>query len=198
MERALETQRVKLLRLLAGWVAVVEVLSLGPLQIELPRWVRSFFVSILTRAEFAAQSLVFVSACLSRKNGSRGSVREGSAASREMPRAVPIGCADDVPSTKALLHRMNALRALLRGLRRHRFRLTQRRAVGRNPRSVGCSRSLRDRWIMLAPWPVRDARVIQPKVERPPDKSCQLSVRSLDVPPPDFGREATVFAKCCG
>jgi len=62
IERALETQRVKLLRLLTGWFAVVVLLSVGPF--AAPRWARVFLDDLLVRAEFAAQCLVRVSAGL--------------------------------------------------------------------------------------------------------------------------------------
>ena len=194
MERALETQRVKLLRLLAGWVAVVEIVSMGPLQIELPHWMRSFLASLLTRAEFATQNLVFVSACLAVKRGSRDSMRPG-------PTVPPVSSqrdeSDAVPSTKALLHRMQVLRALLRDLPRHGFRLT-RRAARKAPTAKGF-RSVRDGLRASASWGLSEEIAAPGRVARPPDKSLAMirlgRSRSLSS---DAGWEARVVRRANG
>ena len=68
-KRALETQRVKLLRLLAGWVFMLGILSGGPFALPVPRWVRAFFETLVIRAEYAAQSLVQVSVYLNTSAG---------------------------------------------------------------------------------------------------------------------------------
>jgi len=160
MERALETQRVKLLRLLAGWLAVVEIVSVGPLRLELPGWARSFLLSLLIRAEFAAQCLVLVAASLAVKNGS---------AKRHpapLPFVKPVGCADDVPSTEMLLRRMRSLRALLNDLSRHGARLLKKRAKR--------SRPVRGSRVVFAAPCLRDWALADRRIERPPDK-CRMS-----------------------
>ncbi len=56
-ERALETQRLRLLRLVAGLVVLVGVLSLGPVSKGFSGWTCRFVGSILSRAETAARYL---------------------------------------------------------------------------------------------------------------------------------------------
>jgi len=159
-ERALETQRAKLLRLLAGWLALVGLMSGGPLRIEVPRWLRVFLVSLVTRAELAAQSLVVVAACVAARNGGRA--LELHPASLPFKRLVsPV---DDVPSTQELLRRMTALRALLENLPRHGMRLLRRarQKTGRSMWWIVCEAAISPHLVLA------DSRI-----ERPPDKSVR-------------------------
>ena len=64
IERTLETQRITLLRLLAGLAWLVVFASLAPAVSMVPHWVRRYVVSVLRRAEAAANNMLFVSACL--------------------------------------------------------------------------------------------------------------------------------------
>jgi len=111
LEAALETQRIALLRLLSRWFAVVGFLSGGPfalaLPYSLPRWICSYFDTLLIRAELAAQCLVQASVCL---QSGRGDV-----VSAPPPVRRQTG---DVPSLETLLRRMVALRNLLETLPR--------------------------------------------------------------------------------
>jgi hypothetical protein len=158
LERALETRRVRLLRLLTGWLAVVAMLSGGPLAVPLPRSVRAVFADLLIRAELAAQYMVYVSARLQ----ARGEVAKIFAQS---PRLFPVALAvDEVPSTAALLRRMRALRRLLWDLPRRGRRLLRHlrlKAMGRAAKPDASARSATD--LTLPQW-------IAPCVEHPPDK----------------------------
>ena len=69
LERNIETQRLKLLRLLAGWIAMLEVLSFGPVALPVPRWVRAFFDKVLVRAELSAQFLMRATALMHAADG---------------------------------------------------------------------------------------------------------------------------------
>jgi len=164
MERALEIQRVKLLRLLAGWFAIVGFLSAGPLRLELPRWMRAFFAALLIRAEFAAQSLVWVAACVAAKKTASPSTQLHAAS---LPFIKPIASGDPVPSTQALLHRMKALMALLENLPRHGLRLLRRRVRGKSkqPRLAAEWRS--DSGSSLS----RVRGLADQRIDRPPDKA---------------------------
>jgi len=63
-ERALETQRLRLLRHVARLGALVAFMSFGPLSNRLPRWVRSLVIYLLRPAEDAANCMVQVMICL--------------------------------------------------------------------------------------------------------------------------------------
>jgi len=160
LERALETQRVRLLRLLTGWFAVVAVMSGGPFAVALPRWVRAVFADLLVRAELAAQCLVQVSARL--QAGDRWGFVEDASSS-----FVPLDAAgrtDDVPSTAALLRRMRALRRLLQNLPHFGRRLLRRLDVGEARVFFGVAPAHDCRT------PAASPQWIAPGIERPPDR----------------------------
>jgi len=124
LERTLEAQRVRLLRLLTGWFAVVALLSAGPLAVPLPRWVRAVIADLLIRAELAAHYMVQVSARLQAQGDFAGLAGcDAAPAPTEMT-------LDDVPSTAAILRRMRALRRLLSDLPRYGQRLLRRVLCG--------------------------------------------------------------------
>lgn len=127
MEWAVETRRLKLLRLLAGWLAAVGFLSVAPLAPAWTRWARGFLASVLSRAEAAAQCLVFIQAReIARKSG-------GDVDRAWLVRHVdlPSACALDAPPSLATLRRrIIALRRVLKTLPRHAMRLLRRMAAG--------------------------------------------------------------------
>jgi len=171
LERALEMQRVKLLRLLTGWFAVVALITAGPLAVPLPRWVRAVFADLLVRAEFAAQCLVRVSARL--QAGERWAVA-GASRSAFVGLAT-ANCADDIPSTTALLRRMRALRRLLQDLPRFGRRLLRRLSDDSADAFLESIPTHESRAPSVAPqWVV-------PGIERPPDRlgiDLNLALRS--------------------
>ena len=158
LERTLETQRVRLLRLLAGWIAVLGVLSFGPVALPMPRWVRAFFDRVLIRAELAAQ---FLMRAIALTQATSGLVTQTPMARTERRMAV------DVPSAQMLLRRMKALRDVLEDLPRYARRLlrvwnTAGEAIDFSapPCLIPANGTLA---MVSADW-------VQPRIERPPDK----------------------------
>ena len=189
IEQGLENQRTKLLRLLAGWLVIAEWLPVAPFVGELPRWLRSFLGLLVTRAEFAAQSLVFVSARLQAQSGLGEWIGP-------QPDAFAVDetngwILDDVPSTGVLLHRMKALRALLDDLPRAGRRLW-RRCKKRQPSLLRVGAWSRDEeWFPVARNGVCRKKSFKRRLKRPPDKS-HLSVPKLGnlTPSSQPGRKA--------
>jgi len=166
LKRAIDTQRLRLLRLVTGWVALLGFWSVGPWAVPLPRWARSYFAALLIRAEGAAQNLLQASA----------SMQAGSGFVASAPIRHPIGAGQgDAPSVPDLLRRMHALRETLENLHRRAWRLLRVPAV---------SGAAFD-WSKLLPpdktperWTMTDAVRARARVERPPDKphDCGLLV----------------------
>ena len=121
MKQEIETQRLKLLRLVTGWLVLLGVLSAGPLALPLPRWVRAFFEAVVIRAECAAQYVVQASALMQAVGGVAPTAGL-------MPRTA---CEeeDDVPTARDLIRRMEALRDVLENLPRYARRLLKVRTV---------------------------------------------------------------------
>ena len=158
LEQSLETQRVTLLRLLAGWIAVLGVLSFGPVALPVPRWVRAFFDRLLIRAELATQFLVRAVAL---SQATDALVAPAPFLRARGQQAV------DVPSAQTLLRRMNALRNVLENLSRSARRsLAVQNRIGEAINFAAPSR--------LAPMRDRVGTVgvewTRPRIERPPDK----------------------------
>ena len=121
IETALETQRFRLLRLLAGLVFALKFVSFAPAGSMMPHWVRRYVSSVLVRAEFAAQCLVF--ACARVLFGRRAV----EAAVGSAPALRPFeDFTEDGLSTALLLRRIAALQTVLRDLPRYARRLVQR------------------------------------------------------------------------
>jgi len=119
LERAIDTQRVALLRLLTGLVVALAVVSLAPVASRVPHWVRAYVASVLSRAEIAAGYLLIAAArsvC-----GVRLPVSAGAGA---------LGCAGfaDELSNAAFLRRIRRLQAVLKDLPKRARRLVRRLA----------------------------------------------------------------------
>ena len=160
LERTLEIQRLRLLRLLTGWISVLGVLSFAPATLPLPRWIRAFFDRVLLRAELAAQFLVQVSALQQATGDLVAHVPRERAQSQQSV---------EVCSTQMLLRRMIALRDVLENLPRHARRLLRvRKIAGEALNYSAPPRRLPVRGRMAtvtADW-------MLPRVERPPDKGA--------------------------
>ncbi len=160
LKRALETQRMRLLCLVTGWMALLRILSVGPLAVPVPCCVREFFESVLIRAECAAHYLVQASASMQAGGGL--------IASACMSHAVRNG-QGEVPSAQDLLRRMAALREVLENLPRIARRLLKVRIIAGDAFDWSTPLS--------AP-PMRGGLAMGggdwtlPRVERPPDKSA--------------------------
>ena len=157
-KRAIETQRVRLLRHVTGWMALLGFLCVGPLALPLPRWVRGHFDSLTIRAECAAQYLVQASAFVLADGGRDTAALMPPVAFRED---------GDVPSVQELLRRMNAVCDVLSDLSRRARRMIK--ALRPAGEALDWSRPLF--------WPETCARSATigaawtpPRIERPPDR----------------------------
>jgi hypothetical protein len=159
IETALHTQRFRLLRLLAGLVFALKVVSFMPAASMMPRSVRRSFSAIILRAEAAAQCLVVVCA---RLLFGRSAV-EAAIGRAPIPRPFEI-LPDDGFSNAVLLRRIAVLQTVLRDLPRYARRLMKRCSRARKaPSPYGMP--------TIGTFPARlmarDARI-----DRPPDIAC--------------------------
>ena len=160
IERALETQRLALLRLLTGLAVALRFAALAPAVSMLPLWVRSYAAALLVRVEAGVQSLVIVAAC--------GLLRQQAAVSPvglSFPGLAVSALPKDGTSTEALLHRIKVLRGVLNDLPRHAKRLISRltRAASEEPVPLN-QRGIDAGIFVVTTTPVRA------RIERPPDK----------------------------
>ncbi len=164
MERALEVQRHRLLRVLAGLVLAVGFLSAGPVSHAFSRWAREGLSSVLSRAELAAQYLVVVHARL---------IAERSGESLDLQKMIDIAhsnCArvGSEHSVCGLRRRLWAVQTLLNDLPRRGQRLLRqiermlRRAVS-GALCLSCPET-------QEPSINGAARIALARIERPPDK----------------------------
>ena len=123
-EQALEKQRLALLRLLAGLMVVVVLMSRVPVVSLAPCWVRRHVLSVLVRAETAANYLVIAAAGILFGARVETPLIGLSPPSSEPP--MPDDC-----SHEGLLRRIEALRTVLRNLPRSARRLIKRQAKRR-------------------------------------------------------------------
>ena len=120
LEQAIRTQRDALLRLLAGWLAVVVLLSVAPVSPAWTRRVRAFVASVLWRAEAAAHCLVVVYARrLAADQAGLLALRGDTLFARAVE-------SDEPPSLAELRARLLALRCLLNALPRRARQLVRR------------------------------------------------------------------------
>jgi len=117
---ALETQRLRLLRLLAGLVCIVQFVSLAPLVSMLPVKIRAYVSAVLDRAEAAVNCLVIATA----------SIRYGyrvPAPTNDIPSPMDVAKLSEChTTTENLLHRIRVLRTVLENLPRYAKRLMKR------------------------------------------------------------------------
>lgn len=117
IERALETQRLRLLRMVAGLVVLVGFLSAHPVSRGFSIWTCRFVGSILSRAEAAARYLVIAQArMMDARNGIDVSFSE----------SLALVTDDADVSPTEYQRRLKALRAILMDLPRHALRLLRR------------------------------------------------------------------------
>ena len=175
MERALETQRQRLLRILAGLVLLLVLMSRFPAVSRLPEWVRASVLSVLIRAELAAHHLVIATASLQ--------LREQSSVSlvglRFQPLLVKASPRDD-DCAEQLLRRIMSLRAVLSDLPKQAERLLRRLIKRRRGSCVQKNCAGRETACddTLHPEPAFDERL-----DRPPDKRARaLNIGSILTP----------------
>jgi len=174
IERTLETQRLKLLRIVAGLVVAVGFLALGPVSRVFSERGLGFVGSVLARAEAAARNLVITQVCLIA--GRRGLALDCSL-------MVALSGADLVPedtdvSWAACQRRLKVLRAVLSNLPRQALRLLRR--IAKHARRKVRSHS--QRFDPCHSISLRGGRRVAIRIERPPDKRCFSSLSILPLP----------------
>jgi len=164
-EQAIEIQRLRLLRVVAGLIVLLGVLSLGPISQCFSVSVCRFTASILSRAEAAARYLVIAQA-RAMLSQSGNSVTESQL----------LACLDRVFAANENeisladgLKRLRVLRAVLKNLPRAASRLLHQ--IAKRARSTGRAQ-------VLLPFPelregLRDWELTSARVERPPDKAAK-------------------------
>ncbi len=169
-ERAIETQRLKLLRVVAGLVVLVGVLSLGPVSRGFSVSICSFVGAMLSRAETAARYLVIAQARLLAVRG--GMAVEQIQFSEFLARAF---VADETGiSLPDCRERLKALLAVLMNLPRHAARLIRR--IEKQMRGMARTSQLLPRFDQGQPVARRFWTVLTTRIERPPDKSLPASL----------------------
>ena len=159
IEQGIRIQQLKLLRIVAGLLALVVFVSLAPFSCDCRRWVRGIVFSILTRAECAAQHLMIAQARLIASH--RGLCIDATRFFHPVEAGDPEESA--LPSLRRLWVRIKALRARLLDLPRHAHRLL-RRVV----RAISGQASVCDPEPSEPPM-LRGWRLEAVRVERPPD-----------------------------
>ena len=161
IEHGIRAQRLKLLRIIAGLLTLVVLVSLAPFSCDCRRWVREMVFSVLARAECAARHLVIAQAV--RIAGQRGLCVDpacffhtGKACRLEQ---------EELPSLRGLRLRIKALRARLVDLPRQAHRLLGRVLKAISGQSSVCDPNPSEP-SMLCVWQLKAVRV-----ERPPDKA---------------------------
>jgi len=181
-ERTLETQRHRLLRIVAGLVLVVGVLAVGPVSRRFSDWTLGFVGSILSRAEAAAKYLIIAQARLMMSRGEL-EIDEG----RIFERLARITITDETDITRPECERrLKILRAVLLDLPRHAARLLHRI----EKQMCRASSAVRQSYIPKPQFSASldDWQLAESRVERPPDKGLPAS--PFILPPPDTEREA--------
>ena len=158
MERAIETQRHRLYRVLAGLVLAIGFLSLAPLSQTFSCRAREVLASVLSRAELAARYLVVAQARV---------LAERSVDSERLM-ALNDRVADSDTSVSGLWRRVRALQSVLNNLPRQGRRLLRRieraiRCVGDAAHPNTCSETQR-------PHLDGTQRITLARIKRPPDK----------------------------
>jgi len=161
IERTLETQRHRLLRIVAGLVVLLGVLAVGPVSRQFSDWVLGFVECVLSRAEAAVQYLVVTQACL--MAGQCGlDVKRSQIA---MPFAPEWNSDEADVSLIDCRQRLRVLRLVLGDLPRHALRLLRR--IARQCRGAG--RQLSVRFDLCCAASVHDWHLPANCIERPPD-----------------------------
>ena len=174
VEWAVETRRLALLRLLAGWFFLAGLVSREAFVLPLPRELCRYLDSLVVRAELAAQYLLYIAV---RQQGGNPRAIFGA-----LPAPSSVRDAESVPTVAALSRRMAALRDLLENLSREARRLMCRHADRRVWHCDPAKRPLPQSGMGMAV-PSLSRQVRAPRAERPPDCAGE---RSTNLPPSRF------------
>jgi len=178
IEQALETQRHRLLRIVAGMAVLVGVLALGPVSRRLSEWSLGFVGSVLCRAEAAAKYLVIAQARLIvSREGLK--IDDGQILSR----LAQICVADDTNLSLSECQRcLKRLRAILTDLSSHAARLLHR-IEKLMRRTLGTLRFSCFAGPRVSA-PLDEWRLAKVRIERPPDKGALAPL--IVSPPPEL------------
>jgi len=188
-----ETQRHRLLRIVAGLVVLVGFLAVGPVSRRFSDWTLGFVGSVLSRAEAAARYLLITEACLIISRNGLDLDR------RRIPEFLaPVVIVDDDGMDISLTNcqgRLRALRAVLMDLPRYAGRLLRRmeKQVRRTTSGDQASpRPEQNQSALLGRW-----RLAAKRVERPPDKVRCGSAACFPYPRHPGGRRRRL-RRCLG
>jgi len=160
IEQAIQTQRSRLLRLVAGLLVVLGFLSVGPVSRSFSDWACGYVSSILSRAELAARYLVIAQA-------RRIVVRRGVTVDF---RRVLEECAFDTRegdlSLSDCIARLRVLQRILRNLSHHALRLI--RWIEKRTRAA-CTDQAMPRPNVPLSASLQNWQLAKTRVERPPD-----------------------------
>ncbi len=174
IERTLETQRLRLLRILAGLVVLLGVLAIGPVSRRFSDWILGFVGSVLSRAEASARYLLITQACLMVDQCGFDIDRSQIA----VP-AMPDLESDEVNiSLIEIQRRLRVLRSVLMDLPRYALRLLRRIAK----QARGHANHDSPDFSICASAPLNRARRAARRIERPPDKDQLAAVFFLPSP----------------
>jgi len=164
----LETQRLRLLRIVAGLFLALGVLAVAPVSQRFSDWTLGFVGSVLSRIELAVRYMVVTQACLMLDRCGLDVARSQIA----MP-FVPDSELDTAGvSACECRRRLRAMRSVLMDLPRHALRLLRRIARQMTCMNKECCRSFE----VDLPLPPHHWRLGSRRIERPPDKdSVDLS-----------------------
>ena len=163
-ERAIETQRLKLLRIVAGLDVLVGFLSLGPVSRGFSISVCGFVGAMLSRAETAARYLVIAQARSMEFRG--GMITDRNRFSDSLAHGFFADEAD--VSLSDCRQRLQALCAVLTNLPCHAARLIRR--IEKQMRGVTHACQLSYRFDTRQCPVLHDWRLARTRIERPPDK----------------------------
>ena len=167
LERTIETQRHRLLCIIAGLIVTVGFLAVGPVSRGFSAWTLAFVGSILSRAEAASRYLLMTQAYLMVARSGLDVNRDQIAASID-----PGLVVDEAEiSLSDCRRRLKALRALLMDLPRYALRLLHRIAKLKRRTGDQCSPCFDICWsTQYHRWHLAAIRI-----ERPPDKDADAS-----------------------
>ena len=169
--RAIDSQRLRLLRLLVGLVVALGFLSVGPVSRGFSAWVCGLVGSVLSRAELAGRYLVIAQARLmaARNGDDLEYSRFAGAFTSEF-----TACETEL-SPCDLRQRLKALQEVLMDLPRHALRLLRR--IGKHMRSASGSHDV-PCFDPRLPGALRAWRLAGNRIERPPE-TLSPSVQDL-------------------
>ena len=166
LEQALETQRYRLLRILAGLVVLLGFLAVGPVSRGFSEWILGFVRSVLSRAEAASRYLLIAHACsTARRSGRDIAARQIEVAIDFVTMMEGAGC-----SLSDCQRRLKALHMLLVDLQGRALKLLRR--IEKQSRRIG--HRLR-RPVFAFSKTLCNFQLPEHRIERPPDKNLLAS-----------------------